>query len=159
MRYAGIIYNDTAAAPGLSVSLFTQGCPFHCIGCHNQDTWDENGGYEYTEEVEERILKKLDSNGIHRSLSIMGGEPLLKHNIKTLLQLIKKAKKNYPNRLIYIWTGYYYKDLIKRFKYEPDLEELLKNIDILIDGPFEISKKDTSLYLRGSSNQNIISCQ
>ena len=89
----------------------------------------------------------------------MGGEPLLKHNIKILLQLIKKARENYPNRLIYIWTGYYYKDLIKRFKYEPDLEELLKNIDILIDGPFEISKKDTSLYLRGSSNQNIISCR
>ena len=81
MKYAGIIYDDTAAAPGLSLSFYTQGCPIHCPGCHNQDMWDFEGGYEFTPEVLNRVMDKLVENGILRNLCIIGGESLCKHTI------------------------------------------------------------------------------
>ena len=76
MRYSGVIYNDVTAAPGLSVSFFTQGCPHRCVGCHNPETWDFNGGKEFTPEVLENIISKLSAQHIQRNLCIMGGEPL-----------------------------------------------------------------------------------
>lgn len=80
MKYAGIIYNDFSAAPGVSLSFFTQGCPHHCKGCHNQETWDFNGGKEFTHEDLTSLIKGLTANGIKRTLCIMGGEPLCPEN-------------------------------------------------------------------------------
>ena len=156
MRYAGIIYDDTAAAPGLSLSLYTQGCPFHCKGCHNPETWDFEGGYEYTGETLERILEALNANGVLRNLCILGGEPLIKENINTLFSLCCFAKEKYPELKIYIWTGYTMDEIQDRVNSELFLYSLVFELtDTLITGRYEEDKRDITLPLRGSWNQEV----
>ena len=153
MRYSGLIRNDLAAAPGVSVSFFTQGCPHRCKGCHNPETWDFDGGKEFTYEVLNDIVEALCANGIKRNLCIMGGEPLCEENEFLTLLVAKTVKEKYPNTLVYIWTGYYYEDLLKR---NDHTRQILELTDYLIDGPYVESKRDVTLPMRGSSNQNII---
>lgn len=154
MRYAGINYNDMCAAPGVSVTLFTQGCPHHCEGCHNPETWDFNGGKEFTPEVLRKIVTGLTKNGIKRSFCIMGGEPLCEQNTLLTLMTIQYVKQHLPEVKIYLWTGYYYEELLKSS--DPKIPLILKEVDVLIDGPFVKSLRDITLKMRGSSNQNII---
>lgn len=154
MKYAGIIYNDMCAAPGISVTLFTQGCPHHCEGCHNPETWDFNGGKEFTPEVLKNIVDGLTKNGIKRSFCIMGGEPLCEQNTLLTLMTIQYVKQHLPEVKIYLWTGYYYEELLKSL--DPKIPLILKAVDVLIDGPFVKSLRDITLKMRGSSNQNII---
>lgn len=154
MKYAGIIYNDMCAAPGVSVTLFTQGCPHHCEGCHNPETWDFNGGKEFTPEVLKNIVNGLTKNGIKRSFCIMGGEPLCEQNTLLTLMTIQYVKQHLPEVKIYLWTGYYYEELLKSL--DPKIPLILKAVDVLIDGPFIKSLRDITLKMRGSSNQNII---
>lgn len=154
MRYAGINYNDMCAAPGVSVTLFTQGCPHHCEGCHNPETWDFNGGKEFTPEVLRKIVAGLTKNGIKRSFCIMGGEPLCEQNTLLTLMTIQYVKQRLPEVKIYLWTGYYYEELLK--SPDPKIPLILKEVDILIDGPFVKPLRDITLKMRGSSNQNII---
>ena len=135
MRYAGIIKNDFSAAPGISVSFFTQGCPHHCKGCHNPETWDFDGGKEFTYDVLNEVIDALTANGVERSLSILGGEPLCEENIFLTLLVIKTVKERLPNTKIYIWTGYYYDELIKRTS-DSHLKAILDYTDYLIDGPY-----------------------
>lgn len=154
MRYAGINYNDMCAAPGVSVTLFTQGCPHHCEGCHNPETWDFNGGKEFTPEVLRKIVTGLAKNGIKRSFCIMGGEPLCEQNTLLTLMTIQYVKQRLPEVKIYLWTGYYYEELLK--SPDPKIPLILKEVDVLIDGPFVKPLRDITLKMRGSSNQNII---
>lgn len=154
MRYAGINYNDMYAAPGVSVTLFTQGCPHHCEGCHNPETWDFNGGKEFTPEVLRKIVAGLTKNGIKRSFCIMGGEPLCEQNTLLTLMTIQYVKQRLPEVKIYLWTGYYYEELLK--SPDPKIPLILKEVDVLIDGPFVKPLRDITLKMRGSSNQNII---
>ena len=154
MRYAGINYNDMCAAPGVSVTLFTQGCPHHCEGCHNPETWDFNGGKEFTPEVLRKIVAGLTKNGIKRSFCIMGGEPLCEQNALLTLMTIQYVKQHLPEVKIYLWSGYYYEELLK--SPDPKIPLILKEVDVLIDGPFVKSLRDITLKMRGSSNQNII---
>ena len=154
MRYAGINYNDMCAAPGVSVTLFTQGCPHHCEGCHNPETWDFDGGKEFTPDVLRKIVDRLTYNGVKRNLCIMGGEPLCEQNTLLTLMTIQYVKQRLPEIKIYLWTGYYYEDLLKSS--DPKIPLILKEIDVLIDGPFIKSLRDITLKMRGSSNQNII---
>ena len=135
MKYAGIIKNDLSAAPGISVSFFTQGCPHHCKGCHNPETWDFDGGKEFTYDVLNEVIDALTANGVERSLSILGGEPLCEENVFLTLLLIKTVKERLPNTKIYIWTGYYYDELIKRSS-DSHLKAILDYTDYLIDGPY-----------------------
>ena len=135
MRYAGLIRNDLSAAPGISVSFFTQGCPHHCKGCHNPETWDFDGGKEFTYDVLNEVIDALTANGVERSLSILGGEPLCEENIFLTLLIIKTVKERLPNTKIYIWTGYYYDELIKRTS-NSHLKAILDYTDYLIDGPY-----------------------
>ena len=135
MKYAGIIKNDLSAAPGISVSFFTQGCPHHCKGCHNPETWDFDGGKEFTYAVLNEVIDALTANGVERSLSILGGEPLCEENVFLTLLLIKTVKERLPNTKIYIWTGYYYDELIKRSS-DSHLKAILDYTDYLIDGPY-----------------------
>ena len=135
MKYAGIIKNDLSAAPGISVSFFTQGCPHHCKGCHNPETWDFDGGKEFTYDVLNEVIDALTANGVERSLSILGGEPLCEENVFLTLLLIKTVKERLPNTKIYIWTGYYYDELIKRTS-DSHLKTILNYTDYLIDGPY-----------------------
>lgn len=154
MRYAGINYNDMSAAPGVSVTLFTQGCPHHCKGCHNPETWDFNSGKEFTYDVLLNIIKALTANGINRSLAIMGGEPLCEENAFLTLLVIKSVKEVLPNTKVYLWTGYTYENIQK--SNDPHVKSIIEQIDVLIDGPYIEALRDITLPMRGSSNQNII---
>ena len=154
MRYSGLIRNDLAAAPGVSVSFFTQGCPHRCKGCHNPETWDFNGGKEFTNNTLEEIYSALTANKINRSFCVMGGEPLCEENLFLTLLVLKEVRARFPEINIYLWTGYYYEDLLK--KNNPHLTQILEIVDILIDGPYIAEERDVTLPLRGSSNQSII---
>ena len=154
IRIAGINQNDFINGQGVSVSLFLQGCPFHCKGCHNPETWDSNGGKEYDEfELIDKIIYIIDKNGIQRNLSILGGEPLdTKEKREFIKLLIDSVKKEYPNIIICIWTGYQYNNI----KDDKNLQYIFNNIDYLIEGPYIESERDVTLKWRGSRNQNII---
>lgn len=154
MRYAGIIYDDFAAAPGVSLSFFTQGCSHHCKGCHNPETWDFNGGYKLTADVFCKILEGLTANGIQRNLCIMGGEPLNLQNREITYYLIKLTKEFRPETKIYIWTGFHYESL-QNFG-DTIINEILQSADFLIDGPYIEKLRDVTLKMRGSTNQRII---
>lgn len=157
MRYAGLNKNDMSAAPGVSVSFFTQGCPHHCKGCHNPETWDFNGGKEFTWDTMNEILNSITANGITRSLAIMGGEPLCEHNAFLTLLICKTVKEKIPKVPIYIWSGYTYEHL--KHTGDPHVHGVLEIADYLIDGPYIQELRDITLPLRGSSNQNIIDLQ
>ena len=150
MRFSKIKQNDIANGMGIVMSLWTQGCPHHCKGCFNVETWDFNGGKEFTEEDKKYIIENIDKNNIKRNLSILGGEPLCPENIEGVISLCKDFKKTYPHKKIYIWTGYVIEEL------DNEQKEILNYIDVLIDGKFEEANKNLSLKLRGSSNQRII---
>ena len=154
MRYAGIIKNDIAAAPGVCVSFFVQGCPHHCPGCFNPETWDFDGGKEFSYETLEQIINGLTANGIKRSLCILGGEPLCENNEFLTNLVISSVKQKLPEVKVYIWTGYTYEELIK--KNSPKVNQILHMADYLIDGPYIEALRDITLKMRGSSNQRII---
>ena len=154
MRYAGIIKNDVAAGEGVCVTFFTQGCSRHCPGCHNPETWDFDGGYEFTQDTLDRIIKSLKANGVQRNFCIMGGEPLNPENLFLTDLVITEVRNYYPGIKIYLWTGYTYKELLDRS--EKLLQNILENINVLIDGPFIQEERDITLAMRGSRNQNII---
>ena len=154
MRYSGIIYNDISAAPGISLSFFTQGCPLRCSHCHNPQTWDFDGGYEFTQETMEHIIKGLKANGIKRSFAIMGGEPLCPENRFLVDLVIKNVKQELPDCKIYVWTGYLYENLRKDS--DPRLKAILDEIDCLIDGPYIHEERDITLPMCGSRNQRVL---
>lgn len=154
MKYAGLMENDIVDGEGVCVSLWTQGCPHHCPGCHNSETWDFEGGYEVPEDIRGKIVKAISANGITRNFSVLGGEPLCEENLDFVLSIITAVRTAYPNIKIYIWSGYTFKELID--KQDPRIINILKQSNVLIDGPYEESLRDITLPLRGSSNQNII---
>lgn len=154
MRYADIIYNDIVAGDGLCVSFYTQGCPHHCPGCHNPETWNFDGGKEFKPDLIDDILKGLTAQDIERSFCILGGEPLCGENLFLTTLLVKTVKEQKPDTKIYIWTGYTYEELIKSTS--PHMKIILDNIDVLIDGPFIQEERDITLALRGSKNQRIL---
>ena len=148
IRIADINKNDVINGQGVCVSVWTQGCPHHCKGCHNPESWSFSGGYEVDEnEIIEKILQYLVENGVQRNLSILGGEPLCIENIDFTITLLAKAKEKYPSIKTFVWTGYRMEEFSK---------EVLENIDVLIDGPFILEERDITLKLRGSKNQRIL---
>lgn len=153
MRYAGIIKNDFSAAPGVSVTFFTQGCPHRCEGCHNPETWDFEGGEEVTHDTILDVIEAITTNGLHRNLCIMGGEPLCPENQFLTNLIINSVKEKLPDTKVYLWTGYYLKDLDFN---NNRIEQILDKVDYIIDGPFEKDKRDITLFMRGSSNQHIL---
>ena len=154
MRYAGIIPNDLSAAPGVCVTFFTQGCPHHCPGCHNPETWDYEGGKEFEGNTIERIEQYLTANGIHRDLCIMGGEPLCPDNQFLTLLICNTIKDKLPDTKIYIWTGDTLEELNKDTN--PRISEILEKTDAIIDGPYIAAERDITLPMRGSRNQRIL---
>lgn len=151
MRIAKIKPNDIVNGEGIVVSVFVQGCPHHCKGCFNKETWNFEGGEPFTDKDEEEVLKLLDADNINRNLSVLGGEPLCPENIDGVLSLCKYIKENRPKTKIYVWSGYLFEDLIDKYG-----SNIFENIDVLIDGQFQEDKKNLMLKLRGSSNQKII---
>ena len=154
MRYAGITYNDVVNCPGIGVSVYLQGCPIKCEGCHNSSLWDFEGGKEFTFNTLLQIEDALMANGIQRSLCILGGEPMADENLFTTAFLVEHIKLHLPDVKIYLWTGYWLKDLMIRENTQ--INYILNNIDYLIDGPFILAQRDVSLFMRVSTNQRII---
>lgn len=154
MRYAGIIYNDVTAAPGVCLSFFEQGCPIHCAGCQNKHTWSFTGGMEFTEQTMNSILQGLVANGVTRSLCIMGGEPMCEENLFLTHMVINEVRRALPQVKIYLWSGYTFEELKAR---ENDrINKILASVDCLIDGPFKQEERDITLFMKGSKNQRII---
>lgn len=152
-RYSAIIPNDVVNGHGVCVSFFVQGCPHHCPGCFNEETWNFHGGIPYTPEVKWNIIKAIAANNINRNFSVLGGEPLAVQNIDMTWEVIDAVRHAYPNIEIILWTGYTYEELM--VQPSENLLNILNTIDILVDGPFIEKEKDLSLQLRGSRNQRI----
>lgn len=150
MRFSKIKDNDIANGLGITMSFWTQGCPHHCKGCFNKETWNFEDGEEFTQKDLKYIIENINKNNIKRDLSILGGEPLCPQNVEGVITLCKEFKRHYPEKLIYLWTGY----TIENF--DDIQKEILNYIDILIDGKFEEDRKNLSIKLRGSSNQRVI---
>ena len=135
---------------GVRCSLYLSGCKFHCEGCYNQATWNFRYGSPYTKELEERIMSDLSQSYV-QGLTLLGGEPFL--NTGVALPLVKRIREELPEKDIWSWTGYAWEELLQE---DETKLELLRNIDILVDGRFKLSKKNLLLQFRGSSNQRII---
>lgn len=152
-RYSAIILNDVVNGRGVCVSFFVQGCPHHCPGCFNEETWDFHGGIPYSPEVKWEIIKLISANNITRNFSVLGGEPMASQNIDMTWEVIDAVRHAYPHIEITLWTGYTYEELM--VQPGENVLNVLNNIDILVDGPFIQEEKDLSLRLRGSRNQRI----
>ena len=134
--------------------LWVSGCDIHCKNCHNQSTWDFNTGQPFTEDTVQEILLTLTKPYISR-LTISGGHPLDPHNAPEVLKIVKRVKMVFPNKDIWIYSGYEWENIIK----DETLREIMKYTDILVDGPYIDELRDVSLAFRGSSNQRIIDVQ
>ena len=154
MRYGGLIKDDTAAGPGLCVTFFTQGCPHKCPGCHNPETWDFDGGKEFHPDLIKEIVEALTARDIKRNFCIMGGEPLCEENIFLTMLIVFEIREKLPNVPIYIWSGYTLEELLAQNN--KHVMKVLSSIDFLIDGRYDLKLRDTTLKMRGSSNQRII---
>lgn len=147
MKYNKIRKMDISNGPGVRVSIFMQGCAFHCKDCFNKDTWDFDIGNEFTDETIEKVLDLCEHDYIS-GLSILGGEPLHPNNIDGTTKLAKRFKEKYKNKNLWVWTGFTYESLEKK--------EVFKYVDVLIDGQFKTELFDPRLKWRGSSNQRVI---
>ena len=148
MRYNKIRKMDISDGPGVRVSIFMQGCAFHCKNCFNPETWDFKLGKEFTDETISRIIE-LASNDYIKGLSILGGEPMHPVNIEGTTKLAKTFKEKYPDKSIWVWSG---------FLFDKDLKgkEVLNYIDVLVDGQYKDELHDFRLKYCGSTNQRVI---
>mgnify|MGYP003571317871 FL=1 len=156
--HVGQIYKaDCANGTGIRISLFVSGCSIHCKGCFNACTWDFNFGVPYDDRIENLILEEL-SKDYYEGITILGGEPFEPSNQQTLVQLIRRIKRDFPKKNIWMFSGYVYdRDLVPGGKRHIEVtDEILDSIDVLVDGPFMVEKKNIQLRFRGSENQRII---
>ena len=147
MRYNKIRKMDISNGPGVRVSIFMQGCHFHCKDCFNSETWDFEGGKEYTDKTIDRVLELCEKEYIV-GLSILGGEPMHPKNIEGTTKLAKAFKEKFPNKNIWVWTGFLFENIKDN--------EVFNYIDTLVDGQFKTDLFDPRLKYRGSSNQRVI---
>ena len=151
MRYNLIRKMDISNGPGVRVSVFMQGCSFHCKNCFNSSTWDFEGGKEFNNNTIDEVLE-LCNNSYIKGLSILGGEPMHPKNIEATTKLAKKFKEKYPDKNLWVWSG---------FKFDEDLKgkEVLNYVDVLVDGRYVDELRNPTLKWRGSSNQRVIDVQ
>ena len=147
MRYNLIRKMDISNGPGVRVSIFMQGCHFHCKNCFNSETWDFEGGKEFTDDTVNKVLDLSNKEHIV-GLSILGGEPMHPVNIEGTTKLAKAFKEKYPNKDIWVWSGFRYEDLKGK--------DVFKYIDVLVDGQYVDELHNPTLKWRGSSNQRVI---
>lgn len=146
MNISGIIYDSVVDGEGIRNTLFISGCLHHCHGCHNPQTWDFDYGYEFTKEKQKEFIKKCKDNPLLDGITISGGDPI--YSSKELIPFLKEYKKENPTHTIWLYTGFKYEDIKNN--------EILKLIDILVDGEYIEEFRDITLAFRGSSNQRII---
>lgn len=153
MNYASIVKADIANGEGFRVSLFVTGCLRNCKGCFNKQAQDPAFGKLFDEEAKKKIFAELDQEWC-KGLSLLGGEPMskLSDNRQQIIALCQAVKEKYPDKDIWMWSGYTMEEL----QSYPDTKDIFKYIDVLVDGPFVLEKKDLSIPFRGSSNQRIL---
>ena len=157
MNYCNVKNCDIANGIGVRVSLFVSGCRNRCKNCFQPETWDFNYGKPFDEQTEEKLIKMLAPSYIN-GLTVLGGEPMEPENQRALLPFLKKVKAAYPQKTIWLYTGFTLEELRS-----PDCrahteytEEILKLLTVLVDGRFVEEKKNISLRFRGSENQRLI---
>ena len=175
IRYASIRNMDISNGEGVGVALFVQGCPFnpHCYNCFNTDTWDFNGGKEWTQEVEDKLIELANKPYIKR-LSILGGEPLADENLDGVLHLVDRFRLSFPNKSIWLYSGFRWEEcqpfnedgLLKPDKFAPNLQKILHKryevismCNVMVDGRYIDSQRNPSKKWAGSDNQRVISIQ
>ena len=174
MRYAQIRNMDISNGESIGVALFVQGCHLKCCNCFNPDTWDFNGGKEWTQETEDKFIELVNRPYIKR-ISILGGEPLAEENLNGVTNLLNKITILFPEKTIWLYTGYTWESIMDHDYSDTDdfdyIEEsyidglydqrksIIKKCDVLVDGPYIDSKKDIKLKWCGSSNQRVIDIQ
>lgn len=173
MRYASIRSLDISNGEEVGVSLFVQGCPFHCKNCFNSETWDFNDGKEWTEETKNKFMELIDRPYIKR-VSFLGGECLAEQNLDEVLKLVQEIRISFPEKTIWLYTGFCWNDIMCSFAGlqadcvvldKKDIEawekrkKIISNVDILVDGEYIDEQKDLSLKFRGSKNQRVIDVQ
>ena len=172
MNYAQIRSMDISNGEGIGVSLFVQGCDFHCKNCFNSETWEFSKGQEWNDKTKNQFLKLIETPFIQR-VSILGGEPLHPQNVQNVLKIVDEIRVSYPAKNIWLYTGYtweeiWIKDNIKTADKVKDMrEKAIRNLrrqvvrmcDVLIDGRYVDELRDISLHWRGSSNQRVINVQ
>ena len=170
MRYAQIRELDISNGEGVGVALFVQGCRFACKNCFNPETWDFNGGKEWTQDTEDKLIE-LASRPYIKRLSILGGEPLADENLDGVLHLVNKFRLSLPNKSIWIYSGYTWEEckpfseegLLKGSNFAPNLQKILykrqqiiSQCNVMVDGKYIDSQRDITLKWRGSKNQRVI---
>lgn len=151
MRYNKIRKMDISNGPGVRVSIFMQGCSFNCKNCFNKETHDFNGGKEFDDSTIERVLELCDNENIE-GLSILGGEPMNPTNIEGTTKLAKAFKEKYPNKTVWSWSGYSFDNYLKD-------KEVVKYLDVLVDGQYNDDLRNPTLKWKGSENQRVIDVQ
>ena len=155
MNYATIKKYDTANGPGVRVSLFVSGCTHYCKECFNSEAWDFNYGNPFIDDTMTELLEAISREWIE-GVTFLGGEPMNPRNVGKVSEIIQKIRCNYPNKNLWVYSGYTLDELLERAKTESAVRSVLRNIDVLVDGRFMIDKKDLKLRFKGSSNQRII---
>lgn len=163
MRYAQIRSLDISNGEGIGVSLFVQGCPFHCRNCFNPETWDFNGGEKWTEETKNKFLKLIDRPYIKR-VSLLGGECLAEQNLNDVLSLVQEIRISFPEKTIWLYTGYDFQEIFrgesscisKKGLNDFKRRQIIKLCDVIVDGEYIDEQRDITLKWRGSSNQRVI---
>ena len=152
MKIATINKNDFINGEGVSVSLWVQGCPHHCKGCHNPEQWSFTGGeLKDNDSLIDEIATAITANGIQRNFSVLGGEPFAPQNASDTYQILKGIKEKFPTIKTYVWSGYTLEELQDMYD-----ERLFEYVDTLIDGRYIEEERDITLKLRGSKNQRIL---
>lgn len=150
MKLCGIEMDSIVDGPGIRMTVFFQGCPHHCIGCHNPETWDYDGNC--IEMSVEEVLKLFDNDSILAGITLSGGEPLSPRNFDEIFELVQEIKRRKKN--VWIYTGYVIDKLLEKY---PNLKkDLLPYVDVIVDGPFLIEQRDLLLDFKGSKNQRLI---
>lgn len=157
MYYGGIKDCDVANGPGVRVTLFVSGCTNHCEGCFQPQTWDFCYGEPFTGETEERLLRMLRPAYI-RGLTVLGGEPFEPENQRALLPFLRRVRRELPEKDIWAFTGFTWETLMREGSHPrcEATEEMLSLLDVLVDGPFVLSKRNLMLRFRGSENQRLL---
>ena len=150
MRYHNITKDDMLNGDGLRVVLWVAGCNHHCEGCHNPITWNPQGGLPFGGSEKEEIFTEL-SNDYISGITLSGGDPLYCDNVDEITALAKEIKERFPDKTIWLYTGFVWEE-IAGF-------EIMQYTDVLVDGKFELDKKDNLLHWKGSSNQRVIDVQ
>lgn len=150
MRYHNITKDDMLNGDGLRVVLWVAGCSHHCKGCQNPITWDPQGGIPFEDKEKQEIFEQLEKSYIE-GITFSGGDPLYEGNVDTVTALAKEIKEKYPNKNIWLYTGYVWEEIKEM--------EIISYLDVIVDGKFDLERRDVSLRWKGSPNQRVIDVQ